>query len=46
MDLETLLLKERLAAFVRLKGGYPIPLAGAVYWLGLAALGWFVVGKQ
>ena len=46
MDLETLLLKERLAAFVRLKGGYPIRLAGAVYWLGLAALGWFVDGKQ
>jgi hypothetical protein len=31
---------------VRLKGGYPIPLAGAVYWLGLAVLGWYVDGKQ
>lgn len=46
MDLETQLLNERLSAFVRLKGGYPIPLAGAVYWLALAALGWFVTEKQ
>jgi hypothetical protein len=45
MDLESALLRERLAAFVRLKGGYPIPLAGAAYWLGLAALGYFMTGK-
>lgn len=46
MDLEQQLLKERLAAFVRLKGGYPIPLAGAVYWLSLAGLGQIITGKQ
>lgn len=46
MDLSQALLIERLRAFVRLKGGYPIPLAGAVYWLALAALGQFVTGKQ
>jgi hypothetical protein len=45
MSLEQDLLRERLAAFVRLKGGYPVPLAGAVYWLGLAALGLFATGK-
>lgn len=46
MDLEQQLLKERLAAFVRLKGGYPIPLAGAVYWLSLAGLGQIITGEQ
>ena len=46
MDLERELLSDRLAAFVRLKGGYPIPLAGAVYWLALAGLGHIIAGKQ
>ena len=45
MNLEQDLLRERLAAFVRLKGGYPVPLAGAAYWLWLAALGLYVTGE-
>ena len=40
MSLHDDLLRERLGAYIRLRGGYPIPLAGAVYWLGLAALGY------
>ena len=37
-DLRQALLAERNAAFLRLRGGYPIPLAGAIWWtlLGLA----------
>lgn len=46
MNLQEALLTERISAFVRLKGGYPIPLAGAVYWLALYGLGYFVTGKQ
>jgi hypothetical protein len=34
------LTSERLASFVRLKGGFPIPLAGAVYWAGLGVAGY------
>ena len=32
----------RRAAYVRISGGYPIPLAGAVYWLALGVAGHFV----
>lgn len=37
-ELKQRLLADRLASFVRLQGGYPVPLAGAIYWavLGLA----------
>ena len=35
-DLKQQLLDERLAAYVRLRGGFPIPLAGTVYWLAIA----------
>lgn len=40
MDLEQLkaaVLADRLASYKRLRGGFPIPLAGVVYW---AVLGW------
>jgi hypothetical protein len=37
MDLKTELLADRLAAYKRLRGGFPIPLAGALYW---GVLGW------
>lgn len=30
---------ERLKAYARLRGGWPIPLAGGLWWLGLAVLG-------
>ena len=32
--------RERLAAYARLSGGYPILLAGATYWSALAAAGY------
>ena len=38
-DLRAQLLADRLACFTRLKGGFPIPLAGAVYWGVLAWAG-------
>jgi hypothetical protein len=31
---------DRLASFVRLKGGYPVPLAGVVYWAALGMAGY------
>lgn len=39
MDLTKELLRERLESFVRLKGGYTFPLAGAIYWGALAYVG-------
>jgi hypothetical protein len=39
-DLRAALLHDRLAAFVRLKGGFPIPLSGAIYWGALGAAGY------
>lgn len=40
-DLKAALLADRLAAYKRLRGGFPIPLAGTVYWGVLAWLGTF-----
>ena len=39
-DLKAQVLADRLASFVRLKGGYSVPLAGAVYWLALGIAGY------
>ncbi|MGF1455095.1 MAG: hypothetical protein ACFB6R_06915 [Alphaproteobacteria bacterium] len=39
--LEQHLLAERHAAYARLRGGFPIPLSGAIYWFTLAGLGLF-----
>jgi hypothetical protein len=39
--LELALKKERIASYARVRGGYSVPLAGAVYWLGLGVLGYF-----
>lgn len=33
---------DRLASYARLRGGFPIPLAGAVYWAALSACGYFM----
>jgi len=41
-DLKALLLKERLSSYVRLSGGFPIPLAGAVYWMVLGISGFYL----
>lgn len=37
-ELKAALLADRLASYKRLRGGFPIPLAGIVYW---GALAWF-----
>jgi len=39
MTLAEQLQQERLASYVRLRGGYSIPIAGAAYWLALGLLG-------
>lgn len=31
--------EDRLASYARLRGGFPIPIAGAIYWLVLAGAG-------
>ncbi|MEE4208931.1 MAG: hypothetical protein V2I43_06665 [Parvularcula sp.] len=38
-ELRDALKASRLAAYHRLRGGYPIPLAGALYWIVLTVLG-------
>ncbi|MCQ8184153.1 DUF7010 family protein [Parvularcula maris] len=38
-ELRLALKESRIATYYRLRGGFPIPLAGAVYWLALAYLG-------
>ncbi|GEQ99505.1 hypothetical protein JCM17845_01290 [Iodidimonas gelatinilytica] len=38
--LERELEKQRLGSYARLKGGFPVLLAGASYWLVLGLLGW------
>jgi hypothetical protein len=39
-QLRAQLLADRLASFHRLKGGFPVPLAGAVYWAVLTWVGY------
>lgn len=39
-ELKRQVLADRLASFVRLKGGYSVPLAGAVYWAALGLAGY------
>lgn len=34
--------KDRLASYVRLRGGYTVPMAGVVYWAALGVLGYFL----
>jgi len=38
-ELKAQVLADRLASFVRLKGGYSVPLAGAIYWAALGVAG-------
>lgn len=40
--LDTELKRQRLNAYVTVRGGWPVPLAGATYWLVIATLGLFV----
>ncbi len=39
MALRALVAADRQASYIRLRGGFPIPLAGIVYWLALAGAG-------
>ncbi len=41
-ELREALLEDRLASYVRLRGGFPIPLAGATYWLALGIAGYYL----
>ena len=41
-ELREALLKDRLASYARLRGGFPIPLAGATYWLALGIAGYYL----
>ncbi len=43
-NLQQALLDERHAAYGRLRGGFPIPLAGATYWGALGAAGYLIEG--
>lgn len=42
MDMKNELLDVRLGAYARLRGGYPIILAGTAYWLALAVMSQFM----
>ena len=39
-ELREALKQDRLASYVRLRGGFPIPLAGATYWIVLGIAGY------
>ena len=39
-ELRAAVRRDQLASFVRLKGGFPVPLAGAVYWAALGVAGY------
>lgn len=41
MDLKETLLAERLKLYAQLRGGYGVPLAGAIYWAVLCVIGHF-----
>ena len=40
IDLKAAVQADRLASYARVKGGFPIPLAGAAYWGVQAYVGW------
>jgi hypothetical protein len=46
MDLKAQVLEERRALYVKLRGGYTFPLAGALWWAGAAALGYYFPLEQ
>jgi hypothetical protein len=39
-------LRDRLDVYVKLRGGFTFPLAGAIWWAAIAVLGYFVPIKQ
>lgn len=38
MELQAQILADRQASYARLRGGFPVPMAGIVYWLAVAGL--------
>ena len=45
-ELRAAVRRDQRAAFVRLKGGFPIPLAGAFYWAALGVAGSYLTNDQ
>jgi len=45
-DLRQALFAEREASFFRLKGGYPVPVAGAIWWAGLGVAGYLLPSRH
>ncbi|MGQ0558470.1 MAG: DUF7010 family protein [Sphingosinicella sp.] len=45
-ELRAAVRRDQLASFVRLKGGYPFPLAGAIYWAALGVAGYSLTLEQ
>jgi hypothetical protein len=46
VDLKQALFADREAGFFRLRGGYPIPLAGATWWAILGTMGYFLHSRN
>jgi hypothetical protein len=46
VELKKLLLVNREASFFRLRGGYPVPLAGATWWAILGTMGYFLHSRN
>lgn len=45
-ELKQSLFEDRQSAFFRLRGGYPIPLAGATWWAFLGTMGYYLHSKS
>jgi hypothetical protein len=45
-ELRAAVRRDQLASFVRLKGGFPFPLAGAIYWAALGVAGYHLTVIQ
>jgi len=41
-ELRAAVRRDQLASFVRLRGGFPFPLAGAIYWAALGIAGYYL----
>lgn len=41
-ELRAAVRRDQLASFVRLKGGYTFPVAGAIYWIALGIAGYYL----
>ncbi|MDX2235044.1 MAG: hypothetical protein NW200_11165 [Hyphomonadaceae bacterium] len=46
MSLQQQVLEDRVASYARLRGGYSVPVAGAVYWAALGAAGYVLPERQ